>query len=121
MIPEDAPISETLGQFFRRFHRGRLWQFLLALVLTQRNFYRTLLRDDPDTPKKDIVYRFWASPRYNWRRLLLMTSVAIVQWLGTLVGPDRGAVFIVDDSRRVVQNAGSQYITRFAPKYWYCP
>jgi hypothetical protein len=115
MIPEEAPISETLGHFFRRFHVGRLLkqagitkqggenpsrllQFLLARVFTQRNFYRTLLRDDPETPKKDTVYRFLASPRYNWRRLLLMTAVAIAQWLGTLVSPDRDAVFIVDDS-----------------------
>lgn len=115
MIPEDAAISETLGDFFRRFHVGRLLKqagitkqggenpsrllrFLLALVFTQRNFYRPLLRDDPDTPKKDTVYRFLASPRYNWRRLLLMTSVAIAQWLGALVSPDWDAVFIVDDS-----------------------
>ncbi len=114
MTPEDAPISEILGPFFRRFHvgrllqqagiikqdgenPGRLLQFLLALVFTPRNFYRTLLRDDPDTPTKD-VYRFLASPWYNWRRLLLMTSVAITQWLGTLVSPDRDGIFIVDDS-----------------------
>ncbi|MCY0880455.1 MAG: transposase, partial [Firmicutes bacterium] len=115
MIPEDVTISETMGHFFRRFRigrllkqagitkqggekPGRLLKFLLALVFTQRNFYRTLLRDDPDTPKKDTVYRFLASPRYNWRRLLLMTAAGIAQWLGTLVGPDRDAVFIVDDS-----------------------
>ncbi len=76
MIPEDAAISETLGRFFRQFHLGRLLkqagitkqggespirllQFLMALVFTQRNFYRTLLRDDPDTPKKTRCIAFW--------------------------------------------------------------
>ncbi|PSR19938.1 MAG: hypothetical protein C7B45_17440 [Sulfobacillus acidophilus] len=93
------PLAEASGNHpTRRENPSRLLQFLLALVFTQRNFYRTLLRNDPDIPKKDTVYRFSASPRYNWRRLLLMTSVAIAQGLGTLVSPDRDAVFMVDDS-----------------------
>lgn len=102
MVPESAPITATADQFFDRFRLGgllkqagitkqggerpaRLLKFLLMLVFTQRNFYRILDREDPDTPKKDTVYRFLASPRYNWRRLLLMTTVAITQWLDTVV------------------------------------
>jgi hypothetical protein len=115
MVPESAPITATADQFFDRFRLGgllkqagitkqggerpaRLLKFLLMLVFTQRNFYRILDCEDPDTPKKDTVYRFLASPRYNWRRLLLMTTVAITQWLDTLGRPDREAVFVVDDS-----------------------
>ncbi len=79
MIPEYASVATTINQFFRRFHLARLlkqagivkqggespkrlMQFLLALVFTPCNFYRTLLHDDPQTPKKDTVYRFLASP-----------------------------------------------------------
>lgn len=82
MVPESAPITATADQFFDRFRLGgllkqagitkqggerpaRLLKFLLMLVFTQRNFYRILDREDPDTPKKDTVYRFLASPRYQ--------------------------------------------------------
>ena len=36
----------------------QLLRFLLGLVFTQRNFYRLLQKPNPDTPKKDAVYRF---------------------------------------------------------------
>jgi len=115
MIPDNVPETTMIDQFFDRLQMGRLlkqagmtkqggvsarqWlRFLLGLVFTQRNFYRLLQRPDPDTPKKDAVYRFLASPRFNWRRLLLMTSLAITQWLQTLVSEDREAVFVIDDS-----------------------
>ena len=75
MIPDNVPETTMIDQFFDRLQMGRLLKqagmtkqggvrarqllrFLLGLVFTQRNFYRLLQKPNPDTPKKDAVYRF---------------------------------------------------------------
>ena len=89
MIPQNHPDSRlsqflaTIG-FARILHAAGIHkaaveiaprmvvQFLLGLIVTQRNFWQWLeTRQSHDVPfGKDVVYRFLNDLRWNWRPIL---------------------------------------------------
>ncbi|MCY0878450.1 MAG: hypothetical protein OWU84_05890 [Firmicutes bacterium] len=117
MLPQNNEKS-TLSFFFRKFGMGRLLaqtgvrfhtvgipgtallQFLVALICTERNFWRWFEEARAQHGKvlpieKSTVYAFLKSPHINWRRVLLALSVRTTQWVHRF-SASRDAVFIVE-------------------------
>lgn len=75
-----------------------VFRVIFSLVFTQRSLNRWLKQSSGVGFGKDTVYRFLNSPRNNWRRFLLLLSVAVIQRISKLTSDDRADVLIVDDS-----------------------
>lgn len=90
---KEANIKKIKG-----FSLAKLFQFLLAMIFTHKNFFRHM--DEKSTGFcKDIGYRFLNNPQSNWRLLLLkLSSMIINDFINPLTGLDRAKVLIVDDS-----------------------
>ena len=51
-----------------------------------------------DSYKKDVYYRFLKNSKYNWRKLLLLTSVKLICKLHKLQNTTDAKVLIIDDT-----------------------
>lgn len=118
-IKGSAATDIAFARFFRKWKIGgllrrcnfnkekgvpclQLLQLVFALVFGHKNLFRTLQKPDNTLAcgtKKDTVYRFLNSCRYNWRKLLLLlVSDVISTSVEPLTSADRESVLIIDDS-----------------------
>jgi hypothetical protein len=117
IIAENAELEDHVSIFMKQYRIGALlkrsnfhkskgiscatvFRFLLLLVFTGKNLYRTLQSDTREYPHKgDTVYRFLNNARHNWRKFLLLFSSGIIkEFLKPLTSEDRDDVLIIDDS-----------------------
>jgi len=113
---KDNSISNCFKRFLNRFKVNQLlrrvnatkekgipaydiFEFLLGLVFTGKNFY-TLLAASPEKVPfgKDVLYRFLQNASINWNLFLLNLSILIVKEVDNLTSIERKAVIIIDDT-----------------------
>lgn len=72
----------------------------LELVFTNRSWNRTVKEESGKNAgyKKDVVYRFLNSVKYNWEQLLELVAVQAISFISTLTNRKRAKCLIVDDS-----------------------
>ena len=70
--------------------------FLYMLVMQKRQ--STFIKKSEHAFGKDAYYRFIKDSRYNWRNLLLLSSVAMLQKIRTLHKTDEHRLLIIDDT-----------------------
>jgi len=77
-----------------------LFKFIFLLVFNGKNLFHTLeSAAESGSPKKDAVYRFLNSFRYNWRKfLLILSSTVIKETIEPLTSYNWKNVLILDDS-----------------------
>ena len=68
-----------------------------------------------DSFKKDVYYRLLKNSKYNWRKLLLLTSVNLINKLSSLQKPTDTKVFIIDDT---VEIKRGKYIEGSCKNLW---
>jgi hypothetical protein len=71
-------------------------QFLYMFLINKR--ISTFMKYSKDSFKKDVYYRLLKNNRYNWRKLLLLTSVKLINKIGSLQKATDTKVFIIDDT-----------------------
>ena len=70
--------------------------FLYMFVINKK--ISIFMRHSNDSYKKDVYYRLLKNGRYNWRKLLLLTSVKLIDKLNGLQNPTDTKVLIIDDT-----------------------
>jgi hypothetical protein len=75
----------------------RVFDFLMALVFTGKNLYRTIHSGTADF-SKDTVYRFLNDTRIHWEKILLFLSTSVIMRLRPLTNASRLTAIVVDDS-----------------------
>lgn len=68
-----------------------------------------------DSFKKDVYYRLLKDKRYNWRKLLLLTTVKLIDKLGSLQNTTDTKVIIIDDT---VEIKRGKYIQGSCKNLW---
>jgi ribonuclease HIII len=58
----------------------------------------TFTKYSVDSFKKDVYYRLLKNSKYNWRKLLLLTSLKLIKKLHKLQKPTDIKVLIIDDT-----------------------
>ena len=71
-------------------------QFLYMFIINKK--ISTFMKYSNDSYKKDVYYRLLKNGRYNWRKLLLLTSVKLLSKLVHLQNPIDTKVLIIDDT-----------------------
>ncbi len=71
-------------------------QFLYMFVINKK--ISTFMKYSNDSFKKDVYYRLLKNSKYNWRKLLLLTSVKLIGKLSSLQNPTDTKVLIIDDT-----------------------
>ena len=71
-------------------------QFLYMFIINKK--ISTFMKYSNDSYKKDVYYRLLKNGRYNWRKLLLLTSVKLLSKLVHLQNPMDTKVLIIDDT-----------------------
>ena len=70
--------------------------FLYMFVINKN--ISTFMKQSSDSFKKDVYYRLLKDNRYNWRKLLLLTSVKLIKKLHKLQKATDTKVLIIDDT-----------------------
>ena len=70
--------------------------FLYMFIINKR--ISTFMKQSSDSYKKDVYYRLLKNSKYNWRKLLLLTSVKLISKLHKLQKPTDTRVLIIDDT-----------------------
>lgn len=73
-----------------------LLHFIYMLVMNKRQ--SAFLKQSSDSFGKDTYYRFLKDTRYNWRKLLLLSTAALVRKLASLQTKDDHRLLIIDDT-----------------------
>ena len=68
-----------------------------------------------DSFKKDVYYRLLKNSKYNWRKLLLLTSIKLISKLSSLQNPIDTKVLIIDDT---VEIKRGKYIEGSCKNLW---
>jgi hypothetical protein len=76
-----------------------LLQFVYMLVMNKRQ--SSFIKQSSDAYGKDTYYRFVKSVRYNWRKLLLLSSTALIRKTEALQKSSDRRVLIIDDTVEV--------------------
>lgn len=71
-------------------------QFLYMFLINKK--ISSFMKYSNDSFKKDVYYRLLKNSRYNWRKLLLLTSVKLINKLSSLQKTTDTKVFIIDDT-----------------------
>lgn len=71
-------------------------QFLYMFIINKK--ISSFMKQSNDSFKKDVYYRLLKNSRYNWRKLLLLTSVKIIGKLSSLQNSTDTKVLIIDDT-----------------------
>ena len=93
---------------------GWLLQLLLILPFSDLRIYQ-LQRASDGLPHRSTFYDFLAQTTYNWRMLVLMVSLRLIEQLQPLTSASQNRVLIVDDSpykrdrSKKVEFLGHQY------------
>jgi hypothetical protein len=94
---------------------GLLLLVLLALPFCDLRVWHFAGSTLQQAPGRDSFYRFLSNTSYNWRRLLLAASAALISQFDRLTGPRKDRVVIIDDSpykrtrSKAVEYLGYQY------------
>ncbi len=70
--------------------------FLYMFIINKQ--ISTFIEYSNDSFKKDVYYRLLKNSKYNWRKLLLFTSVKLINKLIKVQDPTDIKVFIIDDT-----------------------
>ena len=70
--------------------------FVYMLVMNKK--IATFMKQSENSFKKDVYYRLLKNQSYNWRKLLLLSSVKFILLLQKLQNPTSIRVFILDDT-----------------------
>ncbi len=87
--------------------------FLYMFIINKR--ISTFMKQSSDSYKKDVYYRLLKNSRYNWRKLLLLTSVKLISKLHRLQKTTDVKVLIVDDT---VEIKRGKYIQGSCKNIW---
>jgi hypothetical protein len=88
-------------------------QFLYMFLINKK--ISSFMKYSNDSFKKDVYYRLLKSGKYNWRKLLLLTSVKLIDKLNSLQSPTDTKVFIIDDT---VEIKRGKYIQGSCKNHW---
>jgi hypothetical protein len=88
-------------------------QFLYMFIINKK--ISSFMKYSNDSLKKDVYYRLLKDSRYNWRKLLLLTSLKLINKLHKLQKPTDIKVFIVDDT---VEIKRGKYIEGSCKNIW---
>ena len=75
---------------------GILLHFVYMLVMNKRQ--SSFIKQSSDAYGKDTYYRFIQSKRYNWRKLLLLSSKALIEKVEPLQKSAEPTLLIIDDT-----------------------
>ncbi|MCD8477993.1 MAG: transposase, partial [Sulfurospirillum sp.] len=75
---------------------GILLHFVYMLVMNKRQ--SAFVKQSADAYGKDTYYRFVKDIRYNWRKLLMLTSVALISKIKPLQKNGDHRLLIIDDT-----------------------
>jgi SRSO17 transposase len=70
--------------------------FIYMLVMNKRQ--SAFVKQSSDAYGKDTYYRFVKDTRYNWRKLLMLTSIALIRKIKPLQKNDNHRLLIIDDT-----------------------
>ena len=102
--------------FFKRFKLGAILRkigatkekgiagyvlvvFLLKLVFSQKNFYRTFTSERESLPfGKDAVYRLLCESSVKWEQLVPSVSSSVIPSIDNLTSKERRSALIIDDT-----------------------
>lgn len=70
--------------------------FLYMFIINKK--ISTFMKQSSASFKKDVYYRLLKNSKYNWRKLLLLTSVKLISKLHILQKPTDTRVLIIDDT-----------------------
>ncbi len=73
-----------------------LLHFVYMLVMNKRQ--SSFVKQSEDAYGKDSYYRFIQSKRYNWRKLLLLSTKALIAKVEPLQKNSEATLFIIDDT-----------------------
>ncbi|MGC9424169.1 IS4 family transposase, partial [Vibrio sp.] len=89
-----------------------LLHFVYMLVMHKRQ--SSFLKQSSDAFGKDVYYRFLRERRFNWRKLLMLSTIKLIQKVEALHRDDEQRLLIIDDTvepKRGKQIEGScQYV-----------
>ena len=88
-------------------------QFLYMFLINKK--FSSFMKYSNDSFKKDVYYRLLKNSKYNWRKLLLLTSVNLINKLSSLQKPTDTKVFIIDDT---VEIKRGKYIEGSCKNLW---
>ena len=88
-------------------------QFLYMFLINKK--ISSFMKYSNDSFKKDVYYRLLKNSKYNWRKLLLLTSVNLINKLSSLQKPTDTKVFIIDDT---VEIKRGKYIEGSCNNLW---
>ena len=88
-------------------------QFLYMFLINKK--ISSFMKYSNDSFKKDVYYRLLKNSKYNWRKLLLLTSVNLINKLSSLQKPTDTKVFIIDDT---VEIKRGKYIESSCKNLW---
>lgn len=90
-----------------------LLHFLYMFIINKK--ISSFMKYSNDSFKKDVYYRLLKEKRYNWRKLLLLTSVKLISKLSPLQNPTDTKVLIIDDT---VEIKRGKYIQGSCKNLW---
>jgi len=131
----NANVVNRVDQFFDKFNLGqlsticgitksksispkKLLMTLFTLPFLGQNLFRGVVRNSSCEFGKDAVYDFLGSPRFNWRRLLLMVALTATIMTDALTGNERETVLILDDSS--IHRPRAKKVELLAKHYDHC-
>lgn len=88
-------------------------QFLYMFIINKK--ISTFTKYSVDSFKKDVYYRLLKNSKYNWRKLLLLTSLKLIKELHKLQKPTDIKVLIIDDT---VEIKRGKYIEGSCKNLW---
>lgn len=88
-------------------------QFLYMFIINKK--ISSFMKYSNDSFKKDVYYRLLKDKRYNWRKLLLLTTVKLIDKLGSLQNTTDTKVIIIDDT---VEIKRGKYIQGSCKNLW---
>ena len=75
-----------------------IFKKLFLLPFIKSNIYRNIVINCSSDIKKDAIYDFLRSCKFNWRRFLIKLSYSVYKYFDNLTDRNRESVFIIDDS-----------------------
>lgn len=87
--------------------------FLYMFIINKK--ISNFMKYSNDSFKKDVYYRLLKDSRYNWRKLLMLTSVKLINKLRSLQKSTDTKVFIIDDT---VEMKRGKYIQGSCRNLW---
>ncbi|MCT7538220.1 hypothetical protein, partial [Aliarcobacter butzleri] len=81
-------------------------QFLYMFIINKK--ISTFMKYSNDSFKKDVYYRLLKNEKYNWRKLLLLSSAKLIKRLHILQKNSDTKVLIIDDTVEIKRGQSIQ-------------